>query len=537
MKRKSIIAATVVLFFLIVTATGCNDIAMVEEHGEEQFIRCNVGAPPESIDPALSTGLNEFSVQVQLWEGLTRLDQNSRPQLAAAGEYEVDSSGTVYTFQLRPEARWSNGDPLTASDFEYAWKRVLDPEVGSEYAYMLFYIKNAAAYYSGEAKAEDIGVKALDEQTLQVTLEAPLPYFLDLLALQVFFPVHRDTVIAGGEGWALQANTIVGNGPFMLANWTGEQMELVPNAHYWDRKLVKLDRLVLTMVANEATALTLYETGHLDVTGAIPGPEMLRLKDDDALHIFPDLSIYYYIFNTEQPPLDDVRVRRALALAIDREAITDHLTGAGEKPAYGLVPPGITMAGGEDFRKKAGHCFDHDPVEAKRLLAEAGFPGGAGFPPLEILFNTSDVHKAVAEAIQEMWARDLGLTGITIASEDVGTYINSLRTGRFTIARLEWTADFADPVSFLDLWSGESGYNFGRWSDPVYDTLVGDLKQTVVEQNRVELMLEIEQLCMDGMPVAPIFFSSQPMMIAPEVRGYVKPSIGGIDFKTAFLAP
>lgn len=533
MKRIKVFTVVGLLILLVLIITGC----IAENDTREQVLRCNVGAPPESIDPALSTGLNEFTIQIHLWEGLTRLDQNSRPQPAAAVDWQVDDTALIYTFSLHPEARWSNGDPLTAYDFEYAWKRVLNPEVGSYYPEMLFYIKNAATYYSGEAKAAEVGVEALDDHTLRITLEEPLPYFLDLLALPVYFPVHRETVEADEEGWTLQADTAIGNGPFALASRSEDQMELVPNEYYRDHESVKLESLIFSMVANENTALTLFETGHLDVTGSIPGSEITRLKNDDALHIFPDLSIYYYIFNVEKPPLDDARVRRALAMAVDRQAIVDHLTGAGEVPAYGLIPPGITLADGRDFREAAGDHFDYDLEEAKRLLAAAGYPEGTGFPPLEILYNTSPVHKRLAEAFQEMWTRDLGLPAVTIANQDVGTYQNSLRAGEFMIARLEWAANFADPFGFFELWTSESGFNFGRWSDFEYDSLVDDLNRTASERERAELMLELEKIYIDGMPIVPVFFSSQPMMIAPGVKGYVKPSIGGIDFKTAYIAP
>lgn len=528
-----LIALLVVAF----VATGCGGTKQGDNNpaaDSGQIIRYNVGTEPETMDPALATGIPESTIMLQIWEGLTRLDKDDLPQAAIAKSWDVTEDGIEYVFHLR-ESKWSNGDPLTAHDFEFAWKRILNPELAADYAYMMYPIKNAEAYNTGKATADQVGVVALDDHTLKVTLEAPTPYFLSLTAFKTYYPLHQPTVKANDAGWALKVDTIIGNGPFKIVRWAEGKMEFEPNQLYWDRAAVKLDKLVFTMIENESTELTMFETGQLDMTHQVPRPEIPRLKQSNEFKVYSYFGTYYYIFQTEKPPLDDVRVRKALALAIDREAIVNNITQAGEIPAYAFVPPGIPEPNGNDFRDVGGDYLTANVEEAKRLLAEAGYPEGQGFPPVEILYNTNEMHKIIAEAIQEMWRRNLGITGITLTNQEWGVYLKTRDMGDFTISRAGWIGDYLDPTTFLDMWTTGNGNNNSRWGSAEYDALVAEARVTVDPVARMEIMHRLESILMEEMPIMPIYYYTEPKMVKEFVRGYNKSAINGPDFKEAYI--
>ena len=445
----------VLLVIITMAVAGCGTgttttPAPVEE---EMVLRYNVGTEPETLDPQLATGIPEATITMQIFDGLTRLDQDNQPQAAMAKDWVITDNLTVFTFNLREDAVWSNGDPLTAHDFEFAWKRALDPALAADYAYMLYPIKGAEAYNTGSGSVDDVMVEALNDRTLKVTLDGPTPYFLSLVSFKTYFPLHQPTVIADPEGWHLNVETIISNGPFKLVRWAEGKLEFEPNENYWDKDAVKLDRLIFTTVENESTELTMFETGDVDATHSVPGPEIPRLKTGDELHIFPYLGTYYYIFQTEKPPLDDVRVRKALTMAIDREAIVTNVTQGGQNPAFAFVPPGILESNGSEFRANGGDYFAYNVEEAKQLLAEAGYPDGAGFPNVEILYNTSEMHKLIAEAIQEMWKQNLGISSVTLTNQEWGVYLNTRDEGDFMVSRAGWIGDYLDPNTFLDMWT------------------------------------------------------------------------------------
>lgn len=540
MKLKKLTVLLLVFFSAALLFSGCGTDSETGETddttpGEEMVLTYNVGTEPETMDPHLSTGLPEATIMLQIYEGLTRLNENSLPDLALAESVEISEDDLVYTFQLRDGLVWSNGEPLTAEDFELSWKRSLDPELAADYAYMLYYIGGAEAYNSGEGTADDVMVEALDDKTLQVTLEAPTPFFLSLCAFKTYYPLYQPAIEADAEGWHLSADTIIGNGPFKMVSWAQGKMEFVPNENYYDADAVILDRLFFTMIENESTELTMFETGEIDVTHTVPGPEIPRLQETGELYIFPEFGTYYYIFQVEKPPLDDINVRKALTLAIDREAIVTNITQGGQLPAYAFVPSGIPEFDGMDFRANGGDYFAYDPEMAQQLLAEAGYPGGEGFPTVEILYNTSEMHKLIAEAIQEMWKQNLGIENVTLTNQEWGVYLNTRDEGDFMIARAGWIGDYLDPFTFLDMWVTDGGNNNSRFSNADYDRLLTEVRMVDDEVQRMEMMHQLEDIFMEEMPICPIYYYTLPMMIKDYVKGYMKAAVSGIDFKTAYI--
>ena len=540
MKKLSVLL--LVLIFTALLFSGCATDSGIDDGdgddvapAEEMVLTFNVGTEPETMDVHLSTGVPEATIMLQIYDGLTRLNAESIPELALAESVDVSEDGLVYTFNLRDGLVYSNGDPLTAEDFVFSWKRALDPELAADYAYMLYYIKGAEAYNTGEGSADDVMVEALDEKTLQVTLEAPTPFFMSLVAFKTYYPLHRATVEADSEGWHLSADTIIGNGPFKMVSWAQGQMEFVPNENYWDKDAVILDRLVFTMVENESTELTMFETGEIDFTHTVPGQEIPRLEATGELKILPYLGTYYYIFQVEKPPLDDINVRKALTMAIDREAIVTNVTQGGQLPAFAYVPPGIPEVDGSDFRANGGDYLTYDPEMAQQLLAEAGYPGGEGFPAVEILYNTSEMHKLVAEAIQEMWKQNLGIENVTLTNQEWDVYLDTRDEGDFMIARAGWIGDYLDPFTFLDMWVTDGGNNNSRFSNAEFDQLITEVRLGDDEVQRMAMMHQLEDILMAEMPVCPIYYYTQPVMVKSYVKDYVSIAVGGIDFKSAYI--
>jgi len=523
----------VLLLAFLTLAAGCGS----GEEPQGQVLVHNMAAEPESLDPAKIDGIPGATAIYQLFEGLTRMTEDGL-EPAAAESWEVSPDGLTYTFHLRDGIKWSNGDPVTAHDFEYAWKRALAPETGSEYAYQLYYIKNGEAYNAREINDPDeVGVKALDEKTLEVTLESPAPYFLNLTSFYTLFPVHKETVEANPD-WANAPETYVNNGPFNLTNWEHHsKLELVKSDTYWDAENVKLDKLVLTMVGEESTYLTMWENGEIDTIEEPPLADMDRLKAEGKLTIKPYLGIYYYIFNTEKEPFDDPKVRKALALAIDRKQIVDKVTKGGQMPALALVPGGIPDAEpGSDFREVGGDLFEEDAETARQLLAEAGYPNGEGLPEITILYNTRETNKIIAEAIQEMWKTNLGIEKVKLMNQEWQIYLDSLDQGDFHVARVAWTGDYADPMTFIDLFVTNGSENDGGWSNDRYDELVQTAKSTGDQEVRMKAMHEAEEILMEEMAIMPVFFYTLPVCEQENVRGVYWDPLGPPHFKYAWIA-
>jgi oligopeptide transport system substrate-binding protein len=503
-----------------------------------QVLTYNLTTEPKVLDPARSTGLPESRVEHACFEGLTNFGANDRLIPAAAVKWKISPDGKVYTFYLQKNAKWSNGDPVTAHDFEYAWKRLLDPKTGSSYAANLYYLQNGEEFNTGKIKdAAAVGVKARDNLTLVVTLKAPCSYFLALTVQPSLYPVNRKVVAANPEKWDSNPRTYVGNGPFKLVNWVHqEKMELVPNPYYWNKSRVKLDKLVCYAIEEQSTALTMFETGQLDLNDELPRPEIPRLEAEGLIKFSPSIGTYYYLLNVKKAPFNDPRVRKALSLAINRSQIIKYITKGGERPSLGFVPYGVPDAKANvDFRKAGGNYFKDGAIDqAKKLLAKAGYNDLKKFPVIQILYKTSETNKQISEAIQEMWGKRLGIK-VTLTNQEWKVYLESRKHGEFQVACANWFGDYVDPMTFLDLWVSDNGNNYSGWADTRYDKLIDRAKTTTSSQARMKLLHDAEKMLMEKMPIIPIYYYTRPYLMQRWVRGVRYSAVGLVDFSGTYI--
>ena len=519
--------------------TQAEEPAPAEEPEGPQVLTYNLEADPETIDPQLNTSVGGSTIISNMFEGLVTFDENLKPVPGTAGSWDISEDGLVWTFHIREDAKWSDGKPVTAQDYEYAWKRAVTPETACEYAYQFDLIKNGTKAYKGEVPVEELGVKSIDDKTFEVTLEAAASYMIEIFGFPTLFPVREDIVAKDPEGWAFNPETAVSNGPFKLASYTqNDVLKLVPNEHYWGNENVKLEELNFVFITEQSTALSAMEAGDLDGIDNVPNQEIPRLQaENDDFIIAPYLGTYFYVFNVEKEPFDDLNVRKAFAKAIDRNAIVTTVTLGGQLPATGFVPPGI-MTGGEDFRK-AGGDYAVDPMaaqveEAKKLLAEAGYPDGEGFPKVTLKYNTSENHKRIAEAIQEMWKKNLNID-VELENMEWRVFIPARQNGEFTVARHGWIGDYNHPMTFLDMFLSDSGNNDAQWKNEEFDKYILEAKTTADEKKAAELMHKAEDLMMKDQIVMPIYYYTQPMMMGSHVKGWYASPLGQKYFKDAYV--
>ncbi|SHE30594.1 oligopeptide transport system substrate-binding protein [Desulforamulus putei DSM 12395] len=529
------ICVLVSLFLLFSFISGCGEKNQPSAlRAKEQVIRYNICAEPKTLDPAKANGVPEATVMLQLFDGLTRYDANQQIQPAMAESWQISQDGLTYTFKLR-DAKWSNGEPVTARDFVYSWLRALAPETASEYAYQLFYIKGAEEYNSGKGKKEDVGVKALDDKTLQVVLRAPAPQFLGLTSYMTYYPVYRKNV-ENNDKWFTDPKQYVCNGPFKMVSWEHNQkITLEKNPYYWDEKNVKLNRLEIYLIESLQTGFTMFRSNQLEMQNEVAVQELKSLQGSKELLIVPDASIDYYQFNLSRKPFNDARVRKALAMAIDRNQIVKYILQAGQKPAYAFVPYGMAGVEEKDYRQEGGDLFKEDIETAKKLLAEAGYPDGKGFPKVTLLYNNNEnIHK-VAQAVQQMWKKNLGIE-VALQNVEWQVYLDRQAQQDFDITRTAWSPDYLDPMTFIDLFVSNGGNNNTGWSHPAYDRLVSEANSTGDQKTRMEAMHKAEKILMDHMPVMPIFFYTHPVLIKENIKGVITPSFGTYaDFKYAYV--
>ncbi len=503
-------------------AAGCGPAETQVERGvREQVLYVGAGAEAASLDPHLVTGVTEHYILLALFEGLVTRDPATleiRPGVAR--NWKVSPDGRRHTFYLDPTARWSNGDPVTAGDFLFAFRRILSPELGAPYAYMLYAMRGARAYHRGEVDDfAQVGASAPDESTLVIELESPTPYFLSLLTHYTWWPVHPPTVLAHGDmtdrisDWTRPGN-LVGNGPFRLDSWRlSDRIVVAKNPLHRTADEVRLNAIHFLSIQGDAEERA-FRAGFLHLTSTVPihRIDWYRKHRPEAVRFDTYLGTYYYSFNTRVPPLDDVRVRRALAYAVDREELTRHVLRAGQKPAGHFTPPNTAGYNAEAR-------FPYDPGLARDLLAEAGFPGGKGFPRLELLYNTSESHRALALAVQQMWKRELGIE-ITLHNQEWKAYLATREAGDFEIMRAGWIGDYDDPHTFLSLLTSDSGNNHSGWSDPRYDALIAESQTTADNSARHALFQQAEARLLEEMPVIPLYFYVRSLLIHESVRGW-----------------
>ncbi|HHT91767.1 MAG: peptide ABC transporter substrate-binding protein [Bacillota bacterium] len=538
MKRvKSVVVLLIVM--VLVLQLGLHMAAA------KDVVTMNIGSDPRSVDPALASTTNEHVLVNQLFEGLTRQGPEGIVP-GVAREWSFDQDTNTYTFVLR-DAQFSNGDPITAEDFVYSWKRALDPRTGSEYAYQLYYIKGAQALNEIDLAAADaeeqihaaletVGVRAVDAKTLEVTLEGLAPYFLSLVAFPTYHPVNKN-VVEENPDWGAQVSSFVSNGPYVLQSWVhGEKIVLVKNEKYWDQDTVSIDQLDFLMIEQANTQLIMWETGQLDITtDNLPVTELDRLEKEGVLKKQPVIATRFIFLNNERAPFDDPNVRNALSMALDRAAITHSVIKSGSTPAIAYVPPGMPE-GTTDFREVGGTLIEEDAAKAKALLAEAGYPEGAGFPDIEIMISANEKTKAIAEACIEMWKKNLNITTIEVRSVESKIASERRRGFDFDMTFSGWYGDFLDPMTFLELATSKSGQNSMQYANPEFDRLIEEVNSSSDEQERMAKMHQAEAILMKDMPLIPINVEGSTYLSNPRVQGVFRNILNMVDFKWAYIA-
>jgi oligopeptide transport system substrate-binding protein len=512
----------------------------VDQGNRDGILHFGNGTEPQNVDPHTTTGVPEHHIEQALYEGLVGKDpQTLAPVPAVAERWEVSADGLVYRFYLRSNARWSNGDPVTAEDFRWSWWRGLQPALANEYAYMLYPIKNAEAYVTGKLKDfSQVGVRVIDAHTLEVELGQPTPYFMQLLDHESMFPVPRKTIEKFGEAtdrfskWTRPEN-IVTNGPFKLTEWKlYKYLRVEKNPYYWDAANVRLNGIVFYPTENIITEERMYRSRQLHRTEETPYNKVAEYKQKhpDEIRLNPYLGSYYFMINTTRPGLSDARVRRALAMAIDRDSLIKNVLSGVNFPSYAVTPPGT--AGYQPPK-----LFGFDPAGARKLLAEAGYPDGKGLPKIEILYNTQESHRKISVAIQQMWKTNLNID-VTMVNQEWKVYLDSRDELNYDIARAGWIGDYVDPDTFLNLWVTGGGNNDTGWSSAAYDALV--LRQIPAMKTQAERMAgfyRAETMLMEAMPIIPIYSYSTRHFVNPSVKGMPSNILDYYSFKHVYLEP
>jgi oligopeptide transport system substrate-binding protein len=518
---KSIRLFSIGVLSAAVIACGGGD-RPVDVAAKDGILLIGNGAEPMSLDPHLVTGVPENKIISSLVEGLIAYHPTDadEPEPGVAEAWEHDGDYTVWRFRLRENARWTNGDPVTAGDFVYSWQRILSPTLGSQYAEMLYVIRNARAFHEGQIQDfGQVGVRAIDDRTLEVALTGSTPHFLTMLMHYSFYPVNPRAVEQFGgmterqNRWSTVEN-YVGNGPFRLAQWTTNQIIRVEkNPDYWDADRVQLNQIHFFPIDNVNSEETAFRAGRLHVTNTVSPDRIPSFRESmpDHLRIDPYLGVYFFRLNVTRVPFNDPRVREALNLAVDRQLLVDRVSQGGQIPATGFTPAGL-----DDYPALDRVRFD--PERARQLLAEAGFPGGRGFPRKEILINTSEAHRKIAEAIQAMWRQHLGID-VGIYNQEWKVYLDSQSNLDYDISRAGWIADYPHPMTFLEIFTSGNGNNDTGWSNSNYDSLIRQAQAGSPEE-RLRLMRQAETILTTELPVVPIYWYTRTYLLDPRVQGW-----------------
>jgi len=490
--------------------TGCNPPPTPEK---TEVFRINIGTEPPTLDWSHATDAVSFNVIGNLMAGLTELDHKYQPSPMIAERWEMLDEGRRILFHLKRDVLWTDGKKVRAQDFEFAWKRLLDRETASEYAYILFDVVNAEAFNRGDVQdPRTVGIRSIDDWTLEVRLNAPAPYFLAITTFEVTFPQRRDVVEAYGSRWT-EPQHIVTNGPFTLASWTHEsELRLAANPSFFLGKPA-IDEIIMLMIPERTTALAMYETGQLDFLDdrSIPVLDRPRVRALPGSQTIPQFNTYYYAFATDRGPFRDARLRRAFAMAIDRQILAKVLQ-KGVEPSRSWIPPGM-------LGHSAHIGLPFDPMKAKQLMAEAGYPDGSGFPEVTLAYNTNETHKIVAEVTQSMWQRNLGVL-VRLDNQEWKVYLSKLRTDPSNIFRLGWVADYPDPENVMAVFMSVSGNNHTQWRNPHYDELVERAGREIRPGKRVSLYDQAQLLlCEQDAPIIPLFNSIEITVLNPRFTG------------------
>lgn len=499
----------------------------------EKSINLSITSDPPSFHPALATDTTSGAIMASVFEGLTRLDAEGNPEPAMAENIEMSEDELTYTYTLR-DAEWSNGDPVTAQDFEFAWKWALNPENASDYAYQLYYIKGAEAYNTGEGSADDVAVKAVDDKTLEVTLNNPTPFFDELTAFYTYYPVNSK-VAEENPDWHTDPNgeDYIGNGPFTLESFTSsDSIVLKKNDSYWDADNVALDTANIDMVESEATALKMYQSGDLDYLGSpfntIDLNALNQFKDEGSLNVRDQAGTYMYVFNVDDEIMQNKHIREALTIAIDREGLIENVTKGEQKPGTGLVP--LTMEG---FEEPTEYFPSNDLDAAKEALDKGLEELGLSDPSelkISLSYNTSEAHAAVAQFVQQGWKKDLGID-VSLDNSEWQVYLEALDASEHQVGRYGWLGDFNDPVNFLEIYKSEGGNNNTNWTNEEYTQLLNDAAKETDPEARTQMMKDAEEILMNDFPIAPVYFYTNLSVHDEKVKNMKSDPLGNVQLK------
>jgi oligopeptide transport system substrate-binding protein len=496
------------------------------------------GTEPQALDPHITTGMPEYHIQEALFEGLVTKDPATLgPVPGVAESWEVSDDGLIYRFHIRANARWSDGTPLTAEDFRWSWWRALQPKLANEYAYMMFTLKNAEAYVTGKiTDFSQVGIRVIDPLTLELELSAPTPYFLQLLDHHSYFPVPKHVIEKFGSAtdrftpWT-QPENMVSNGSFKLVGWKmNKYVRVEKNPQYWDAAHVRLNAVVFYPTENISTEERMFRSGQLHYTNDTPIDKIPLYRDTrpDEIRLDLYLGTYFYALNVTRPALNDVRVRRALAMSIDRKTLVETVLKGINPPAYAVTPPGT-------LGYQPPKLFDFDPEAARKLLAEAGYPDGKGMPPLEILYNTHEQHRKIAVAVQQMWKKYLNID-VTMVNQEWKVYLDTRDNMDYTIVRYSWIGDYVDPNTFLDMWLKGGGNNKTGWSNAQFDDLIQrKIPAMKTQAERFAGFHQAETILMQEMPVIPVYTYATKHLISPSVKGMPFNIMDYFSFKHMYL--
>ena len=535
MRRKFMSMALTAAMVLSMAATP----VFAEDTASDEGFNLNlcIASEPQTIDPALNSAVDGAIMCNHMFEGLAKWVNDGEgnavtaPGQAESWEKTENEDGTVtYTVKLRDGIKWSDGKDVTAGDFEYAWKRLVDPATAADYSYMLDCVVNANEIIAGEKDASELAVKAVDDKTFEVTLVNDLPYFEELCAFPAMMPVRQDVIEEAGDNWTFDVSTYISNGAYKMKEWThNSQIVVEKNENYYDYEKLGPETITFKLMDNQNAMLSGFNSGELDFIEDVPQAEIANLIASGDMKIVDYIGTYYVCFQTQKAPFDDPKVRKAFSLAIDRTYIVNQVTQSGQVEAGGFVPAGVydaEGATGDDFRTVGGDYYkptdaDYEAncEEARALLAEAGYENGEGFPVVEYLYNTSDAHKAVAEALQYMWEEELGVK-VTLNNQEWAAFLQTRKDGDYSIARNGWIADYNDPISFLDMWMTGGGNNDAQYSNEEYDSLIKEAKTTTDVKERMELLHKAEdKIIGEDNALAPLYFYTQKYMLADGIEG------------------
>lgn len=525
-RLMQIIIATLVISVLI---TSCGkSINKVSSSSTKQVLRISLNNDPPMLDPQKATDMTSFEVLNAVFDGLVRIDKNGivKKGSGLAKDWTISPDKLIYTFYLKDNIKWSDGNPITAQDFEYSWKRALDPNTASEYAYIMYPIKNAEEYNSGKASANDVGIKALNSKTLKVTLERPTPYFLQLTSFITYLPVEKSLVEKAGDKLASTPDELVYSGPFKLKKWVHEQsLTLVKNNDYWDKSNVKLSEVDIDIIRDQNTLVQNYDSGRYDTINITSD---LIDKYKGQVKYSPSGSVDFVTFNNTNKIFKNENIRKAFCLAIDREQLTKNVLKDGSLPAYGIVPFGTPGENG-DYRKEVGNLFKENTGTAKELLKKGmNELNITSLPEITLLASDTASGKKISQALQEYWKNNLGVN-VNIQNMAFKVRLQKIKNKQYDLAFDDWFADYNDPMTFLDMWVTNGGNNDSGFSNSEYDNLIKEAQNTPDAKLRMNDMKKAEGILIDKMSIAPLYFPSISYVQKDYVQGYIRHPVGASD--------